>query len=194
MKYFTADLHLDHEKAMGFPGRRGLTLVEWQSLMLEEINSKVNKTDYLYILGDFAFAPEEWRRKIKCKHVWLIKGNHDPSNDRCKKAFGEDKVKDTMCLKICGMQAFLSHYPHLAWPASHYGSYHLYGHVHDSRTDYWDEIPQLKERLSLDVCPESGKRHFGAFSIFSEDQIHSLLSAKKGHDDVSWYRAKNGVL
>ena len=26
MKYFTADTHIDHEKAMGFPGRRGMSL------------------------------------------------------------------------------------------------------------------------------------------------------------------------
>jgi|APGre2960657404_1045060.scaffolds.fasta_scaffold23582_4 hypothetical protein len=41
MKYFTADTHIDHEKAMNFPGRRGMTLPEWQEMILDEINTKL---------------------------------------------------------------------------------------------------------------------------------------------------------
>ena len=41
MKYFTADLHLDHEKAMNFPGRKGLSLKDWQDLMLGDIAQNV---------------------------------------------------------------------------------------------------------------------------------------------------------
>lgn len=194
MKYFTADLHIDHEKAMGFPGRKGISLQDWQSLILDEINGKVERSAHLYILGDFAFKPEQWRHKIKCKNVILIKGNHDPSNSRCRKVFGENSVYDTMCLKVKGHDTFLSHYPHLVWPSSHYGSFHLYGHVHNSRTSFWNDIPELKDRRSLDVCPESAKSFLGKFTIFNEDEIFSILSVRKGHDDVSWYRSRDGVL
>ena len=190
MKYFTADTHIDHEKAMNFPGRKGITLKEWQELILDQINSKVKRSDTLYILGDFAFKPKLWRHKIKCSDVYLIKGNHCPSDIQCKAAFGEKRVFDSRSTKVCGVQTYLLHYPCLVWPASHYGSYHLYGHVHDGRTDFWDLIPYLHDRRSLDVCPESYKRHFGAFGIFSEEQIDSLLKIRTGHDPLAFYRAQ----
>lgn len=194
MKYFTADLHIDHEKAMSFPKRKGITLVEWQDLMLDCINSQVKRSDTLYILGDFAFKPKMWRPKIKCGQVYLIKGNHDPSDLQCKAIFGQDRVKDSMCIKVCDVQTYLLHYPCLVWPASHYGSYHLHGHLHDGRTDFWDEIPYLRDRRSLDACPESYKRLFGSFGVWSEEQIHETLRVKPGHDSVAWYRENHGPL
>jgi len=194
MKYFTADLHIDHEKAMSFPGRRGITLSEWQEMLLSNINERVKRSDTLYIIGDFAFKPKVWRPKIKCGQVYLIKGNHDPSNIQCEAAFGKDRVKDSMCIKVCGTQTYLLHYPCLVWPASHYGAYSLFGHVHDGRTDFWNGIPYLRGRRALDVCPESYKRHFGTFGVFSEDEIDAILKVKPGHDDVSWYRENHGSL
>lgn len=194
VKYFTADLHIDHEKAMSFPKRKGYSLESWQNLILDEINTKVRRSDTLYILGDFAFKPKVWRPKIKCGQVYLIKGNHDPSDLQCKAAFGQNRVKDSMSIKVCDVQTYLLHYPCLVWPASHYGSYALHGHLHDGRTDFWDEIPYLRDRRSLDVCPESYKRHFNEFGIWSEEQIHEILRVKSGHDSVSWYRENHGPL
>lgn len=194
MKYFTSDLHIDHERSINFPRRKGLftTIKEWQSYIINAVNTKVQKNDFLYILGDFGLDPEKWRFKIKCANVVLIKGNHDPSDAKCRRAFGKTNVFDTRCIKVHDIPTFLSHYPHLAWPASHYGSYHLYGHVHDSRSIYWREIAELSEIRSLDVSPESYKRLFGQFNVFSETEIHDILSNYKGHDDVSWYRAQEG--
>lgn len=194
MKYFTADLHIDHEKAMNFPKRKGITLLEWQELILDCINSKVKRSDTLYILGDFAFKPKVWRPKIRCGQVYLCVGNHEPGLKQCKEAFGQERVRDAMCVKVCGVQTYLLHYPCLVWPASHHGSYSLGGHCHDSRTDFWDEIPYLRDRRYLDVCPESYKRHFDRFGIFSEEEVHEILKVKPGNDDVSWYIEQHGKL
>lgn len=186
MKFFTADTHIDHEKAMGFPGRRGMTLPEWQAMILDKINSKVPRNGILYILGDFAFAPQKWREKIKCRDIWVIFGNHDHRN-RTIKSFGQNKCRDTLDIKVCGARTFLSHYPHLVWPASHHGSFHLFGHCHNNRTKYWSRIPELLEMRSLDVCPESYKEIYGDFGVFDENEIYEILSKKKGHDSINWY-------
>ncbi len=191
MKYFTADLHLDHEKAMNFPGRKGFSLKDWQDLMLGDIAQKVTKSDTLFILGDFAFSPQKWREKIKCRNLWLILGNHD-SEAKSVATFGRDKVRHTFCTKVCGTQTFLSHYCHNVWPASHYGSFHLYGHTHNQREKYWDGI--FPERRSMDVAPECYKEIYGDFGIFSENQIYDRLIIRKGSDPVEWYRAENGPL
>jgi calcineurin-like phosphoesterase family protein len=199
MIYFTSDTHFGHEKALNFPERKGFgfTVESWEDLIVDIINKTITKHDRLFILGDFALGGGNFliktRMKLRPKDIWLIKGNHCPSDEACKRAFGERfrqvhecKIKETPC--------WLSHYPHLIWPKSHYGSFHLYGHLHNGRTEYWNQIPELKEMRSLDVCPESYKSHFGEWGIWSEDQIYDLLIARKGHDPVSYYREKFGPI
>lgn len=110
----------------------------------------------------------------------------------CIKAFGRTKVSETHSIKIKKIPVWMSHYPHIAWPQSHNGSFHLYGHMHNQRTKFWEELfPEIR---ALDVCPESYKSHFGEFGIFSEDQIYDILSKRSGHDDVSWYKQNRGEL
>lgn len=191
MKYFTADWHVDHEQAMNFPDRRGMDLDEWVNTLIENTNSLLNSGDTLFNLGDFSFkSPVKCRERIKCKDLWLIKGNHDPSMAQCRLAFGKDKVVSTLDTKCHGVSTFLSHYPHLHWPSSHRGSFHLYGHMHMQREEFWDNVPELKERRCMDVCPENAKRLLGKLRPFSEDEIYELLIKKKGHDLVEWYNER----
>ena len=190
--YFTADLHLYHEKAINFPDRKGFTVDSWADMCYGLINS-IPKNSRLYVLGDIGFHKRSLlvkiRSNIKLKDLWLIHGNHDPPDSVCKEIFG-DKFRNTFECKIKGTKCWLSHYPHLAWPSSHYGSYHLYGHVHNQRTDFWENIfPEIR---SLDVSPESYKSRFGEWGIFHEDQIHEILNIRKGHDDIKWYREQRG--
>ena len=133
------------------------------------------------------------RLALKPKDIWLIRGNHCASNEVCKKVFG-DKFRLIHECKINGTSCVLSHFPMLIWNKSHYGSYHLHGHLHDMRTDFWNEIPYLKDMKRLDVCPESYKRHFGEWGIFSEEQVDEILKVKAGHDPVEWYRKERGEL
>ncbi len=198
MIYFTADSHLYHEKAVLFPDRKDFTVDSWAEMFCGLVNKTVTKSDRLFILGDFALgsggAPfMKARMALTPKDIWLIKGNHDASDEVCLKVFG-GRFRHVHECKVKGQSTWLSHYPHLAWPKSHYGSFHLYGHLHDQRTDFWDSIPELKGRRSLDVCPESYKRHFGEWGIFSEDQVFDILSNRKGHDNVEWYREQRGEL
>jgi calcineurin-like phosphoesterase family protein len=192
MKYFISDLHFGHNKMVTFPGRTSFTLEQWEKMYLDIINTKLTKDDFLYLLGDFAFKPEKVKHKIKNKNVVLIHGNHDPSYEKCVRVFGKSNFFVTKDIKIKDKNVFLSHYPHLAWPASHYGTFHLYGHVHDQRSEYWQQIPELSEMRSMDVSPESYFRQYGEFGIFSEEQVYETLSKLKGHDNVEWYNKRNG--
>jgi calcineurin-like phosphoesterase family protein len=195
--YFTSDLHFYHEKAINFVDRKSFTIESWIEMMCDKINSRVKKSDRLFILGDFALGKEKQIRKakslIKIKDCWLIHGNHDCSSKLLDEVWG-NKWRYVHECKIKGAPTWLSHYPHLAWPKSHYGSFHLYGHLHDQREEFWNSMPELKERRSMDVCPESYKRIFGDFGIFSENEIYDLLSTKSGHDSVEWYRQQRGEL
>lgn len=194
MNYFTADPHIYHIKAVNFPNRKGFTPESWAEMFFDLVNKTVTKHDRLFILGDFALgagmAPfANARMALKPKDIWLIKGNHDSSDEVCKKVFGE-KFRHTHECKVKGQPCWLSHYPHMAWPKSHYGSFHLHGHLHDERSEYWDKI--WPDQRRLDVSPESYLRLNGKWGIWNEDEIYEYMMTRKGHDDVSWYRNQRG--
>lgn len=192
MKYFTADLHLDHAKVLvGERGRCFPTIEQWSDHILAEINRVVKPADTLYILGDFAFKrPDLWRAKIRCGDVWLIVGNHDPSQLQLDAAFGKGKARLTYETHVCETPCFLSHYAHAFWPKSHHGACHLYGHNHGQRESTLNEW--MPQRRSMDVCPEVVYRLLGEWRPISEEEIHARLSLRTGHDPVSFYEGQLG--
>jgi calcineurin-like phosphoesterase family protein len=60
---------------------------------------------------------------------------------------GFSSIQEVKELIYCNQKIYLSHYPHRSWPASHKGSYHLYGHVH-SKLNSED---RTSKRKTLDV-------------------------------------------
>lgn len=119
-------------------------------VMLDRINETVKVDDTLYILGDFCYKgmkPIEYRSRITCQNVHLILGNHDKRNHYKDDLQGFLSVKDVDEIIYCNQRIFLSHYPHRSWPASHKGSWMLYGHVH-STLDYEDKN---SSRKTIDV-------------------------------------------
>jgi calcineurin-like phosphoesterase family protein len=125
-------------------------------VIFDRINETVGQDDELYILGDFCFKgkkPLEYRLRIACRNVHLIFGNHD---NKMRDYFldpitadmnGFSSLYDTKEIIYCNQRIYLSHYPHRSWPASHKGSYMLYGHVH-GKLDHED---RLSKKYTLDV-------------------------------------------
>jgi calcineurin-like phosphoesterase family protein len=147
MKWFISDLHLDNKRLFeGFRKDHFGTMEAWQEAMIDGIRRSVRKTDQLFLLGDIAYDPKElfrWRRKMPGQ-VWLIKGNHDPSDAACERVFGR-QFRYGFETKIAGTRYWLSHYPHAFWPDSHNGSCHLYGHCHGKREETLDTwMPQRR--------------------------------------------------
>lgn len=193
MDFFTADSHFNHKKLPLFPTRLKFTCDSWEDYMIEKINKKVSSKDRLYVLGDFVVGKIgdlfRIRKKIVCNDIWIIRGNHDLSMGQLRSLFCH--VHDTLEIKIKEIPCFLSHYPHMAWPKSHYGSFHLHGHMHDQRSLYWDEI--WPDRRMLDVSPEAKLRIHREMDIWSEDEIYDFMMKRNGHDDVEWYVKNAGI-
>lgn len=134
--YFTSDTHFGHRNILSYcPGRPWKTLDEMNEGLLANINEVVREQDHLYHLGDFCFSknPSYYRNKIRCKNIYLIKGNHD-SRTALNGLFAW--IKDTYELRANGAKFWLSHYAHRRWPSSHHGAYHLYGHSHGDLPGY----------------------------------------------------------
>ena len=189
MLYLTADPHLDTE-GTNMLGRPFSSKEEMNGTILEEYNSRAGKNDRIIIAGDFSFRePQKWRNKLRCKNIVLVLGNHDPVR-RCVLAFGQNNVREQYMTKCCGHNMFISHYPTLYWPKSHYGSFHGYGHVHDMRTDtIMSHFPDIR---AIDLGVHSGKRILGKWTLFSEEEIYEILIKRKGHDPVEFYKELRG--
>lgn len=186
--FFTADCHFEHAKFYDRNRRtRPFDMDDWNEMLLDQINSRVERADRLFILGDFAWKrPGYWRQQIQCRHVTLIVGNHD-SEAKCRRVFGGAMYLTRVVKKVAGVaRAFLSHYPHAHWPASHHGSLHLYGHCHNQREASLDAI--WPERRAMDVSPDSAFQLTGEWRPFSDEEVVERLMRRKGHDDVAFYK------
>lgn len=184
--FLTADLHFNHPAICGMSNRRFASVDEHDDYLISQINATVGRHDRLIIQGDVAWKNfASLRMRINCKHLWLIWGNHDkasfrPCFSRCEKTL-EIKVG----IKGTQHKLFMSHYPHAYWPASHHGSLHTYGHVHDQREETLDAC--FPGRRSTDVGVDTAKRLLGAYRPFSEFEIIDMLTKRPGHDDVQFY-------
>lgn len=195
-RYFTADTHIGHtnkdnsRSIITFGRSQFATVPEHDEYIAERINSRVERQDELYILGDVAWnadAANKFRARVNCKHIHVLLGNHD-SKGLLTRVFGT--CPDVITLKGFGKNneiAFMSHYPHAFWPSSHYGAYHLYGHMHTQRERWLDE--HLGQgRRSIDVGADNAKLLLGDYVPFSQDELLQILGERAGHDDLQFYR------
>lgn len=106
-------------------------------------------------MGDVGLCSPSQLRKI-LKHlngkIYLIKGNHEKSAESCSDRF--EWIKDYFELIVSdgdfhhGKQLIvLMHYAMRVWQASHYGTFHLYGHSHG---DLLDDVNALSFDVGVD--------------------------------------------
>jgi len=165
--YFTADLHLGHANIIRHCSRPFAHAGEMDEAIIRGINETVGQGDTLWILGDFAYRgrnPAYYREQITCRDVRLLLGNHD-KRSKCEQA-GFALVGDVAEISVGTQRIWMSHYSHRSWPASHRGSWHLYGHSHGSLND--DDV--ARGLNALDVGVDNGR-----FSPWSLDDVASVL-------------------
>jgi len=139
MIYFTSDLHFGDQYSLKFFDRPFGSVEEMDEAMIYMFNDTVGPDDTVFILGDFTANGtreecEKYLSKLECKHVHLIRGNHDlnlsesddkPSPFETERDYYEI---DTRTRMFC-----LSHYPFQYWNGQDLGSFMLHGHLHSSR-------------------------------------------------------------
>jgi calcineurin-like phosphoesterase family protein len=138
MKYYIADLHLDHANIIKLCHRPFETIDAMNEALIKNWNARVKPNDEVWILGDFSWArgkkTNEFARRLN-GHKFLITGNHDYFLDDPDFDYGLfDTVQDYAAIKDEGYNVILFHYPIAVWDRQHHGALHLYGHVHDNTT------------------------------------------------------------
>lgn len=145
-------------------------------VILDRINEVVGVDDTLYILGDLCFRgkkPIEYRSRIMCQDVHICWGNHDKRNDYKDDLQGFSSVQEVKEIIYCNQRIYLSHYPHRSWPASHKGSWMLFGHVH-SKLDSEDK---RSSRKTLDVGVDNAVNYSKSFGQpFSFKEIQYIMN------------------
>jgi calcineurin-like phosphoesterase family protein len=105
------------------------------TVLIENTNKLVAPKDTLIIAGDLCGSrPEyaiEYVKKIHCKNLILVVGNHDfraLKSLEYQKLFKE--ITQIKFLKMFREEFVVCHYPMLVWPKRHYGAIHCHGHSH----------------------------------------------------------------
>lgn len=172
--FFTSDLHLGHEAIIKICKRPFRDVDEMNIALIENINKKVLANDILYILGDCSFriSSEETAnllRKINCKNLYLIKGNHDKDLSKYG-VFNE--IADYKELKIEKRKLILFHYPISDWRGMYHNSIHLHGHIHTIGNGYnLDNISNGRKQYDVGVDAN-------CFRPVSIDEIFEKMKCK----------------
>ena len=142
MEMFISDTHIGHENILAECRPQFSSIEEMNSVIIDNINSKMKKNDILYITGDLFFrskiSPLEYLNAMKPKKI-LIVGNHD--RDWLKHISEEDinqhflGVYQQFSFKRNGIELHFNHFPQLAWNRSHFfaQSFSICGHIHNAR-------------------------------------------------------------
>jgi calcineurin-like phosphoesterase family protein len=144
--WFTADFHLGHANIIRYCDRPFRSIAEMDVEIIDRLNSSVAERDLLYFLGDFCRCSGSdalaLRKRIRCKNIFFIEGNHDAGARKIASEFRW--WKQLAELKVNGQVIVLCHYAMRVWHHSFRGSWHLYGHSHG-------RLPEDPAALSMDV-------------------------------------------
>jgi calcineurin-like phosphoesterase family protein len=182
MIYFTSDTHFGDQKLVEHTRMEFASIEEHDSHLIGSINNKVGRNDILVILGDFCKEkPGLYRPLIKCRHTFFILGNHD-KEQKIRNVFGGNVWQQKMVKLNTGEKVWCSHYPTAFWDGSHNGTYHAYGHIHDSTSRNGMMNVGMPGRRSMDVGMDAADRLLGNWEPFSETEFLYFLERRIGHD------------
>ena len=143
--FVTSDTHFNHKNICSGVSewtdktkcRNFETIFEMNETLINGINSLISSDDLLFHLVDFSFGGEgsipEFRAKINCKNIILIKGNHDQHIHKYKNLFID--MKEIGFYNYLDTNFVLCHYPMMHWQNQKKGSIMLHGHLHGFESD-----------------------------------------------------------
>lgn len=139
MNYYIADMHLGHKNALIFDERPFDSVEEMNETIIRNWNLKVNDDDDVWILGDFCYRSEKdpsfYLKQLK-GHKHLLIGNHDKATLKSNSALQYfESVECLQHIKDGEHDVILCHFPIADWNAKRWGSYHVYGHIHNNQDE-----------------------------------------------------------
>lgn len=141
--FFTSDLHFGHKSILRFCPDRvtkyGDTVEKMNQEIIKDWNNTVNDDDVVFILGDVSFASIQDTVGILCQlngELHLISGNHDSryiEKDIFRNCF--KTIQPYLKIQVDDRKICMFHFPIIEWDSCHWGSWHLFGHLHGKPID-----------------------------------------------------------
>lgn len=146
--FVTSDTFFGRKNALK---SRGFSDVETMNdVMINKWNEKVNKSDTVYHLGNFAWDPfsanltlQELNGRIK-----FLLGNKDKALNEAAGMYEKVTVLPLQIVELKKFNMVLCHYPMEHWNGKEDGSIHLHGHT-------YSEFPtDLTKSLKFNICSD----------------------------------------
>ena len=202
MIWFTSDLHFFHDRILEFHPKRkeifGSTVEKAKEAMIQLWNSRVNKKDTVYILGDLAFGEVEDKRKLFQRlngNKVLILGNHDKVPDHLKCYFNHiTQIKNIKFKKSVynflhkDLEVIMCHFPMLSWEHKDKGSVMIHGHCHGKV----DKINTDSKELRVDVGIDGNLANYDLISL--EKLANHLTKIEKDNEQKQKYETEDAVI
>ena len=157
--YFTADSHFGHTNIIKHCNRPFESIEEMNETLIANWNSRVHKSDHVYIAGDFCWRGgyENALRIVKRlkgnKHLAI--GNHD--SDFLKKPEYRELFAEIGQILVAGLdngRTICCHYPMASWQGSHRGNGLVYGHIHNHINEVSEFMMKRDNAFNagVDIC------------------------------------------
>ena len=125
------------------------TIEDMNSVIVDNINSKIGPDDTLIHLGDLSFGGfdkiGQFLDRLVCKNIHLVLGNHDHHIKNNRENIHDRflSVQNYLEVNIGGANFVLSHYPLCSWNQLSKGAIQLHGHVHLPTNKKWGNGKRL---------------------------------------------------
>ncbi len=139
--WLTADWHLDHENIIRHAERPFCNAADMGNAIIAGVNRVVRPEDHIIHVGDLhlgkAHEASYWLHQIRCKNLYLIKGDHDNRLwNGIKQYVSHIKLLPDITTMFYNtgreydLRIVLCHWPFASWAGKHYGGINLHGHSH----------------------------------------------------------------
>ncbi|KZC01389.1 hypothetical protein AU375_02313 [Methylobacterium radiotolerans] len=129
--FFTADTHFGHRGIIRMCERPYADAAEMDEALIKSWNARVQPSDTVWHLGDFAMGPKRERLAAIFERLngtkRLVKGNHDGP---ATLALPWAQVEKLVEISDHGVSLVLCHYSLRAWRGSFGDTIQLFGHTH----------------------------------------------------------------
>lgn len=182
-------MHFSHKNIIRFDSRPFFTLDEMKRALIDNWNSRVEKSDEVYVLGDMFWnnseAPEILDELNGKK--FLLKGNHDHFNSNIEKRFEWIKKMETVTDN--GQKIVLCHFPIAHWQNQDYGTIHFYAHIHQGR----DTRPyEMYQKMCLEMGIPFPAYNVGCMMPYMDYTPRTKDEIISGFNSWNCLRAKYG--
>lgn len=166
--WFTSDFHFGHFNIIRYCNRPFANAQVMDDSIAEGVNACVKPDDVLYFLGDFCLGRAEqviaYRKRLACKTIHFIEGNHDKVARKQQHLFATWSVLSE--INVAKQRIVLCHYAMRVWPHHAQGAWHLYGHSHGKLLDD-------SRSLSIDVGVDTHE-----FRPWHFDELQAVMKAR----------------